>query len=148
MTSYEKYEYWVYLSDYDIQTAADLIKCKRWAYVAFLCQQSVERLVKGMFVCHTGKDAPKSHNLPYLINTLSQHPKLADTEVGKRLKEEKDNYEDFIIDLMFYYMSDYPFSYKRVMERFIDENKAMNLYEKTLETLSWLKKFQKAPVNA
>ena len=43
---------------------------------------------------------------------------------------------------MYYYMSDYPFSYNKVMERFIDEEKAMEIYHRTSELLKWLKQFQ------
>lgn len=142
MTPFEKYLYWVVVSDYDFATARDLIGCKRWAYVSFLCQQAVERLLKGMFVCHTGKEAPKSHNIPFLMNKLAEHPRFQDTVPGNRFHKEKSEFEDFALDLMFYYMTDYPFSYKSVMNRFIEGKTALEIYEKTEKMITWLKSFQ------
>lgn len=142
MTGLEKYRYWMVLSDYDLATATDLIHCERWPYVAYLCQQAVERLLKGMYVCYMGKEAPKTHNVPFLFSKVSEYPQLCGGEAGSRFSNERDRFEDFLIDLMFYYVTDYPFSYKKVMDRFIDRNTALNIYEKSQELLQWLKSFQ------
>lgn len=139
MTPYEKYTYWQTLSDYDIETAEFLITGKRWAYVTFLCQQSVERLVKGMHVYFTGKEPPKSHNVAFLLIKVSRCEKFKNLVDIDKINEGQKKYEDFIADLMFYYISDYPFSYKKVMDRFVSEEVAMDVYNKTLEVLSWLK---------
>lgn len=142
MTGIEKYRYWMVLSDYDLATATDLIHCERWPYVAFLCQQAVERLLKGMYVCYVGKEAPKTHNVPFLFSKLADNEALQNSSRGSLFAAEKDEKEDFLIDLMFYYVTDYPFSYKKVMDRFIDRATALDIYEKTQELLSWLKSFQ------
>lgn len=146
MTPYEKYEHWAVISDYDIDTAESLIQCERWAYVAMLCQQGVERLIKGMLVCHTAKEAPKSHNLPFLFNRLAENEIFLKTEEGRAFHDGLPGYENLLIDLMFYYMSDYPFSYKKVNDRFIAEDKAKELFKQTLELIKWMKQFQKVPV--
>ena len=142
MTGKEKYEYWEKLADYDIETAEALIKTQRWTYVAVLCQQSAERIVKGMHIYHNGKEAPKSHNIMFLMNKLSTSDKFLSNPANKRFIDEKGDYEDFVIDLMFYYINDYPFSYKNVMERFIKEEVAVDIYNRTLEFIKWLKSFQ------
>lgn len=142
MTGYEKYEYWLTLSRYDIETAKILLDAKRYSYIPVLCQQSLERMLKGMFVCHTGKEASKTHNIPYLANKLAENTAFISTEAGKRFIKEKEVYDDFMVDLMFYYMSDYPFSYKKFSDRFIEENVATGLYNNTLKLLSWLEGFQ------
>lgn len=143
MTGYEKYEHWLTLSDYDIETAKILLDAERYSYIPVLCQQATERLLKGMFICHTGKEASKSHNVPFLTNKLAKNKVFIETVSGKRFAKEKDDYEEFLVDLMFYYMSDYPFSYKKFSERFIEKDVAYNLYDNTLKLLSWLKSFQK-----
>jgi HEPN domain-containing protein len=142
MTGFEKYEHWLTLSRYDIETAKVVLDSKRYSYVPVLCQQSAERLLKGMFICHTGKEASKTHNIPFLANKLSENSAFTETEAGKRFIKEKDDYEEFMVDLMFYYMSDYPFSYKKFSERFIEESVAENLYNNTIELLTWLESFQ------
>lgn len=144
MTGYEKYQHWLTLSDYDIETAKIVLDNNRYSYVPVLCQQSIERILKGMFICHTGKESSKSHNIPFLSNKLAQNTVFLATDAGKRYKSEKDEYEEFMVDLMFYYMSDYPFSYAKFSERFVEESVAKDIYNNTIKLLNWLKSFQKA----
>ena len=70
MTTAEKYRYWAMLADYDLETARVLIEAKRWVYVAYMCHQALERQLKGMYVYYSDKEAPKSHNLPFLFDKL------------------------------------------------------------------------------
>ena len=144
MTSKEKYGYWLELVNYDLETARALIDAEKWTYVAVLCQQAVERLVKGMFVYHTNKEAPKSHNVMFLINKMAANEKFLESTESARFVQEKEKQEDFILDLMYYYINDYPFSYKKVMDRFIKKEVALKIYESTLELIDWLKGFQES----
>ena len=147
MTPLEKYSYWVALSDYDMDTAEALIKAERWTYVTVICQQAVERLAKGMYVYHIDKEAPKSHNISFLMNKLCQCESFANDPIGKIFCSEKEQHEEFLIDLMFYYMSDYPFSYKKIKDRFISKETATEIYTKTQELIIWLKGYQPATVD-
>lgn len=142
MTVYEKYTHWAALSDYDMESAAILMENERWLHVSALCQQSVERLVKGMIICHTKKESPKSHNIPFLINLLCSNESFKSTPQGVRMENERDTYEDFTIDLMIYLTNDYPFSYKKAMSRFIDKETAEHIYKNTENIRKWLKSFQ------
>jgi hypothetical protein len=45
------------------------------------------------------------------------------------------------MDVMFYYMSDYPFSYKNITARFVDSRLANELHQKTLLFVAWLRSF-------
>ncbi|MFA5634729.1 MAG: HEPN domain-containing protein [Anaerovoracaceae bacterium] len=146
MTPAEKYVYWRILSDYDFETAKCLIAGKRWVYVSFVCHQSVERLLKGMHIYHTKKETPKTHNLNYIFNrVIKEEAFVQGLQDRQTFEAEKLDNIEFMADLMYYYMSDYPFSYNRVMDRFIDEEKAMAIYKRTSELLAWLKKFQTEP---
>lgn len=147
MTGKEKYQYWLMLVDYDMDTAKVLVDAKRWTYVVVVCQKAIERLIKGMHAYHTTKEAPKSHNISFLINKLFESDKFRANDGWERFAQEKPKYEDFLIDLMFYYTEDYPFSYKKVLERFIKEETALTIYEKTLDTINWLKSFQQEEQN-
>ncbi len=142
MKKIEKYKYWVMLSDYDIDTASVLIEGKRWVYVAYICQQSVERQLKGMYVYHFDKEAPKTHNINFLFKKMCDDAPFAKGGKNKEFEDKRLEYEDFMVDLMFYYMSDYPFSYKNIKDRFIDEKNAVEIFDKTNECLRWLRKFQ------
>lgn len=139
----DKYHYWTMLSDYDIETAAVLVEGKRWVYVTFTCEQAVERLLKGMYVYYSGKEAPKSHNINFLLSKVEKFDLFIAKVDRHEYLDAKSKYEDFFTDLIFYYMSDYPFSYKKIMDRFVDEKVAVEIYQKTLEVLKWLKSLQK-----
>lgn len=143
MTNEDKYKYWEMLSDYDIGTALDLIRAKRWMYVAFLCEQSIERLLKGMYVFYFGREAPKSHNIGFLMTRIFKSELFLSRVEPKSFEAKLMKYENFFDDIVFYYISDYPFSYQKIMDRFVSEKKAMEIYKGTLEVLSWLRAFQK-----
>ncbi len=42
----DKVIYWVEMSDYDFDTAKAMLDTKRYLYVAFMCHQVVEKLLK------------------------------------------------------------------------------------------------------
>lgn len=141
MTFAEKYGYWEMVSDYDRETAEALIQAGRWMHVATVCYSAVERLIKGLIVYRTRKEAPKSDNLIFLLNRLSDNTAFAATPDGERFKSEKGGYLDRIIDITYYHINDYPFTYQKVMDRFIGEETAREVYGKTLEVISWLKSY-------
>ena len=145
MKTMEKYKYWVMLSDYDIDTAKVLIAGRRWVYVAYMCHQAIERQLKGMYVYHLDKEAPKTHNLGFLFERIITNPAFLDGMDESKLNEHKEECEDFFAEVMFYYMSDYPFSYKNIVSRFIDAKRAYELFDNVLSILNWLRSLQPMP---
>lgn len=129
------------ISDYDIATVGDLIFAKRWLYVASICYSAVGRLIKGLIIYRTHKEAPKSDNLIFLLNRLSLCQEFVSCDDGIRFLHEKDEYLDLVADLTFYHISDYPFSYQKINDRFIDGEKAIEIYNKALKIISWLSSF-------
>jgi HEPN domain-containing protein len=127
------------LSDYDLETVDVLINGKRWVYVAYICQQAVERQLKGMYVLYIGKEAPKTHNLNFLFARICECEPFRDCTPESELGSQINKCEDFLIDIMYYYMSDYPFSYKNIMSRFISEEKALELFNGTKKCVSFLR---------
>ncbi len=142
MTKADKYGYWLMLSDYDIGTIDCLIAGERWVYVAYLCQQAIERQLKGMYVYYNNAEAPKTHNVTYLFSKVTGSVKFAGDVDTARFEERRTACEDFLIDIMFYYMSDYPFSYKNITSRFVDRTLALDLYTRTKDYIAWLRSFQ------
>ncbi len=145
MKAAEKYKYWYMLSQYDLDTAKVLIDGERWVYVAYMCQQALERQLKGMYVCHMGKEAPKGHNLPHLFESFSSKDAFVQAVDPALLAAGKEPCEDFLVDVMFYYMSDYPFSYQKIASRFVDRKTALELYDSTLAQIEWLRSLQPLP---
>ena len=141
MNRMEKCGYWLMLSDYDLGTIDVLISGERWVYVAFLCQQAVERQLKAMFVYYMDAEPPKTHNVNFLFSKVTSSAPFQNEENKERFLERKNACEDFLMDVMFYYMSDYPFSYKNITGRFVDATLALELHEKTKVMITWLRSF-------
>ena len=142
MNKEQKYGYWLMLSDYDLGTIDCLIAGERWVYVAYLCQQAVERQLKGMYVYYTNTEAPKTHNLNFLFKKVTESEKFRQSVDMTQFAQHRGEAEDFLIDLMFYYMSDYSFSYKNISSRFVGKELALQLYAKARSTVDWLRAFQ------
>ena len=63
MTNEEKYEYWLDMAEYDLETAGAMYEKGRWIYVQFMCQQALEKLVKGLYILYVDDDIPRVHNI-------------------------------------------------------------------------------------
>ena len=69
MNSQEKYQYWLKHAQYDLDSADAMYRMSRWLYVAFMCQQAVEKLIKGIYGFYLDFDAiPRTHNIRRLVN--------------------------------------------------------------------------------
>jgi HEPN domain-containing protein len=67
MTKEEKYAYWLQLAQYDLDTAKTMYAGGRWFYVAFMCQQALEKLCKGLYNFYIDDNVPKIHNIPFIL---------------------------------------------------------------------------------
>ncbi|MDY0344270.1 MAG: HEPN domain-containing protein [Lentimicrobium sp.] len=59
-------EYWVDLSDYDLETAKAMLKSKRYLYVGFMCHLTIEKIFKAYFTLLKSTIAPFTHSLSLL----------------------------------------------------------------------------------
>jgi len=116
---------WLDSSDYDFDTAEAMFKTGRYLYVLFMCQQSVEKLLKAIFVKKKSELPPRVHHLSYLADTMEL--KLSESEV--LLLNELDQ---------FYLESRYP-SERAQLAKETDEKKALSYFEKTRGVLQCLK---------
>ncbi|MGO1527499.1 MAG: HEPN domain-containing protein [Senegalia sp. (in: firmicutes)] len=134
MNNEEKYEYWLDIAKYDLETAEAMFDSGRYLYVVFMCQQSIEKLVKGLFVLKNSKEPPRIHNI------LNIFEKTFDTEkVTKFSDVDIESYFDFFDELLAYYISErYP-SYKNKLSKTIDKNTGLKVLNKSKEVFKWLK---------
>ncbi len=58
---------WIERSEYDLETAHHLFQGGRFLYVAFICQQAVEKMLKAQ-IASQGKTPPFLHNLLRLMH--------------------------------------------------------------------------------
>lgn len=139
MDSKEKYEYWLDIAEYDLSTARANYKSNRYLYVVFMCQQSIEKLIKGLYVLYTNGEADRTHNIARLINKLFEDNDFRVIQEYDVLSSEKDKYLDLFAELLYYYISErYP-NYKEKLSSSITKSKAKEVLEKTEEAFVWLK---------
>ena len=62
---------WIALAEYDFETAKAMMKSGRYLYVAFTCQQTIEKTLKALYVKEKQETPPYSHNLIRLAEELS-----------------------------------------------------------------------------
>ncbi len=69
MEPYVKSDYWFESADYDLQTAKAMLETKRYLYVGFMCHQTIEKALKGVFVSkYPNEELPYIHKLLRLAN--------------------------------------------------------------------------------
>ena len=71
MNNQEKFEYWLKKAQEELNVAKLLFENSHWLYIAFMCQQSVEKLAKGLYTYYLNDDIPGIHNLNLIIEKLS-----------------------------------------------------------------------------
>lgn len=117
---------WLERSQYDIETAQLMMDNGRYLYVAFMCQQAVEKVLKGLIQYKTDKLPPYTHNLTA----------LAKSSTVQFLEEQLD----FLALLTRYYLNTrYP-DHKQKLADSIDEKKAGEILRASREVFQCLKK--------
>lgn len=104
---------WVEISEYDLETAQAVLKARRYLYVAFLCQQAVEKILKAIYVRKKKCLPPRTHNLLYLAEQLKLDISLKDLELFSLLTQ-------------FYFENRYPGERVR-LAREMNKNKAAEI---------------------
>ncbi|GHT44762.1 DNA-binding protein [Bacteroidia bacterium] len=66
MNKEEQIQYWVDLSDYDMETAEAMFRERRFLYVGFMCHQVVEKIFKAFYTKLKEETPPFVHKLTYL----------------------------------------------------------------------------------
>jgi HEPN domain-containing protein len=118
---------WLSLAEYDLTTAQDMLKAKRYLYVAFMCQQSIEKVLKACYVKHHAATPPYTHNLLRLIKELNFKGEMGDEMMGAI--EELNSY---------YIESRYTEDIEELTRQFT-EAKAKSILESTEEIFKWIK---------
>lgn len=82
MGTYEQMDYWFDSAEYDLQTARAMLETGRYLYVGFMCHQTIEKALKGVFVArHPQEELPYLHKLVRLANLSGIFPELSDAQV-------------------------------------------------------------------
>ena len=129
MELHEKYEYWLDIAQYDLETAEAMFTSGRWLYVVFMCQQAIEKLCKGLYLLFIDDNIPKVHDINSLITKFEDKlPSVIDDD--KRLLFAKLS--------AFYLNNRYP-QYKERLSVSLNMEEAQNILEQTKGAFTWLK---------
>lgn len=133
MDSKEKYKYWLEVATYDLETAKVMLSGGRYVYVAFMCQQAIEKLTKGIFTLHTGNEPPMTHNIWYLFKCLKK-----DIAFDNEFEVNLNKYKSFFAQLLAYYISGrYP-NFKEKVSESLDAHRAKRIMTVTEEVFRWI----------
>lgn len=123
----DKVQYWLDIADYDYDTATDLMKSKRWVYVAFMCHQTLEKTIKAYFTKHVSDTPPYLHNLTRLAEQSGLY---------EIMSEEQKSFLDAMTPMNI--EARYP-NYKSMLASSLNEEVCQHLMEQTQTMRQWIK---------
>ena len=117
--------HWVERSQYDLDTAKVMLDTGRYLYVAYMCQQTIEKMLKAIIAQH-GKENFPIHNLNRLAEIAS---------ISNKLTSEQFN---FLAELTPYHIEARYGDYKESLSEIINDKEAEQIYRKTKGIYKWL----------
>ncbi|MCL1918608.1 MAG: HEPN domain-containing protein [Peptococcaceae bacterium] len=128
MDAQEKFEYWLDIARYDLGVAESMAENGHWIYVVFMCQQAIEKMVKGLYSYYMPDTPPHSHNIKSIIKKYE--PSLP--------KAVPSDTMDVFDTLTSYYLNNrYP-DYVSKLSSQINEQEAVDILATTKEVFIWL----------
>ena len=119
--------YWIETSLYDFEVADSLFSKKHYLYTAFLCHQSVEKMLKALYVKKHNVFPPKIHNLLKLVELTDIRSKMSEDQLLFLAELNPMNIE-----------TRYP-AYKENIRSLISKKEAKNILTRKKELQKWLK---------
>ena len=117
--------HWVERSKYDLDTAKVMLETGRYLYVAYMCQQTIEKILKAIIAQQDKENFP-IHNL----NRLAEIASISD-----ELTSEQFN---FLAELTPYHIETRYGDYKENLSEIINDKEAEQVYRKTKGIYKWL----------
>jgi HEPN domain-containing protein len=119
MTMKRETQLWIERAEYDLVTADAMLQSARYLYVAFACQQAVEKYLKAIIQEASDTMPPFIHNLPALLKLTSVFM--------------TDNQNSFLMLLTQYYLNTRYVDVKQKLLATMDKEKAAECLKKTQE---------------
>lgn len=117
---------WLEKVDYDLSAAQSMLKSGHFLYVAFLCQQAIEKILKALWTFSKEGFPPYTHNLATLSESL-----------GLPLSEKQKELLDILS--RYYIVGRYP-SFKQKLAAALNKEKAQETLKTTEEFVQWCRK--------
>ena len=118
---------WINIAEYDLQTAKFMLESKRYLYVAFTCQQAIEKIMKAIYIKEKNETPPYTHNLIKLLNYLS---------LASSIKEEHIRFLEILNS--YYIESRYTEEINELLI-ILSSEKANDILLKTEKLFQWLR---------
>jgi len=128
MTDHEKFAVWLKHAERDLDAARAMFDTGRWFYVVFMCQQAIEKLVKGLYTLYVDDNVPRTHNIGLLLNRFEDYLPV---QIGE------DRYQLFETLSKHYLADRYP-AFTDTSGEQIDGTYAKTVLNKTEEVFVWL----------
>lgn len=127
MSDFDKVDYWIELAFYDLDTAKAMLTTERYLYVGFMCNQTMEKILKAYYVFKNKKTPPYTHNMRRLATEANLYKELSEKQ------------KDFIDDIIpFNIEGRYP-EYKQMLYDTLKRTECENLIKGTEEFVKWIK---------
>ena len=123
----DKVKYWIDLSDEDLNAGRTLLQGGHFLYVAFMCHQAIEKILKGGYVKLKMDTPPYTYKLSYLAQQSG---------IFELLSEEQKNYIREIDPLNI--EARYP-EYKTEISKSLTHSKCVDLLEQSKNLQQWIK---------
>ena len=123
----DKVTYWIEMSDYDFDTAKAMLETKRYLYVAFMCHQTIEKILKAYWSKVLEEPPLKIHSLSRLAEKSG---------LDKDMPEEQTDFIDTLEPLNI--EARYP-SYKERLMKSLTPDRCKELIEQTDKLRAWIK---------
>ena len=142
----EKYGYWEEYAQYDLDTARVMFDTGRYLYSVFMCQQAIEKIVKGIYVLYIGEEPVKTHNIALLFSKLCDHNDFIKVVTDEEFDILRDKYLPLFVRLLAFYISArYP-EYKEKLTSLLTKTQTQEIMDKTTEAFSWVQSLKKFSV--
>ena len=122
-----KATYWIEMSDYDFDTAKAMLETKRYLYVAFMCHQTIEKILKAYWSKVLEEPPLKIHSLSRLAEKSG---------LDKDMSEEQTDFIDELEPLNI--EARYP-TYKERLMKSLTSDRCKELIEQTDKLRTWIK---------
>ena len=127
MTQEEKIKHWIRIADEDLVVAQGMLKMKHYLYAGFMCQQAVEKILKGYFTKIKDEVPPFIHDLLKIAKK---------SEIYELLSEEQilllGDLEPFYIEARYN-------DYKMKIAKSLTKDITKSILERTKEFVLWTK---------
>ncbi len=123
----DKFQYWVDIAEYDLETAKAMYNTKRYLYVGFMCHQVIEKGLKAIIAKSKATMPPKSHHLIKLAEL---------SKIWYLLSQEHQDFLYLLNPLNI--EARYP-SYKNDIADSLNESRCHEYLNKTEELFCWIK---------